>query len=150
MQPDAIDRIIKNAIEVMESSKYQIFEICETARQEREALTRELQEVMEETSKTIDRVDKLEIEYKRSRVRLTEVSRDFHRFREEDIKVAYEAATSMQTQLAAARERGVAEIQVPREVMVVDKVPLLGTGKIDYPAVQRMVGTRPEREEVAA
>jgi two-component system sensor histidine kinase DegS len=33
------------------------------------------------------------------------VSRDFHRFREEDIKVAYEAATTMQTQLAAARER---------------------------------------------
>jgi two-component system sensor histidine kinase DegS len=105
LQPDAIDRIIKNAIEVMESSKYQIYEICETARQEREMLTRELQEVLAETSKTIDQVDKLEIEYKRSRVRLTEVSRDFHRFREEDIKVAYEAATSLQTQLASARER---------------------------------------------
>ncbi|WP_174254827.1 acyl-[ACP]--phospholipid O-acyltransferase [Acidisphaera sp. S103] len=52
--------------------------------------------------------------------------------------------------LAAARERGVAEIQVPREVMVVDKVPLLGTGKIDYPAVQVMAGARTEREEVAA
>ncbi|MFC0212917.1 sensor histidine kinase [Paenibacillus chartarius] len=105
MQPDAIDKIIKNAIEVMESSKYQIFEISETARQEREALTRELQEVMAETSATIDKVDKLEIDYRRSRVRLTEVSRDFQRFREEDIKVAYEAATSLQTQLAAARER---------------------------------------------
>lgn len=52
--------------------------------------------------------------------------------------------------LGVARERGVAEIQVPREVMVVDKVPLLGTGKIDYPAVQVMAGTRTEREEVAA
>jgi len=52
--------------------------------------------------------------------------------------------------LAAARERGVAEIQVPREVMVIDKVPLLGTGKIDYPAVQRLAETRTERAEVAA
>ncbi|KIL40643.1 histidine kinase [Gordoniibacillus kamchatkensis] len=105
MQPDAIDRIIKNAIGVMENSKYQIFEISETARQEREMLTRELQEVQTETSKTIDQVDRLEIEYKRSRIRLTEVSRDFHRFRDDDIKVAYEAAITLQTQLAAARER---------------------------------------------
>jgi hypothetical protein len=27
---------------------------------------------------------------------------------------------------------------VPREVMVVDKLPLLGTGKTDYPAVQKL------------
>jgi acyl-[acyl-carrier-protein]-phospholipid O-acyltransferase / long-chain-fatty-acid--[acyl-carrier-protein] ligase len=52
--------------------------------------------------------------------------------------------------LAAARERGVAEIQVPREVMAIDKMPLLGTGKIDYPAVQRLVDSNPERAEAAA
>ena len=52
--------------------------------------------------------------------------------------------------LAAARERGVAEIQVPRNVMVVDKLPLLGPGKIDYPAVQRYVETRDEPSEAAA
>jgi acyl-[acyl-carrier-protein]-phospholipid O-acyltransferase/long-chain-fatty-acid--[acyl-carrier-protein] ligase len=52
--------------------------------------------------------------------------------------------------LAAARDRHVAEIQVPREVMVVNKVPLLGTGKIDYPAVQSMAATQAERAEAAA
>ena len=46
--------------------------------------------------------------------------------------------------LAAARERGLTEIQVPREVMIVDKMPLLGTGKVDYPAVQRLAGARLE------
>jgi acyl-[acyl-carrier-protein]-phospholipid O-acyltransferase/long-chain-fatty-acid--[acyl-carrier-protein] ligase len=52
--------------------------------------------------------------------------------------------------LVAARERGVAEIQVPRDVLVVDKVPLLGSGKIDYPAVQRLAEARMERSDAAA
>jgi acyl-[acyl-carrier-protein]-phospholipid O-acyltransferase/long-chain-fatty-acid--[acyl-carrier-protein] ligase len=40
--------------------------------------------------------------------------------------------------LAAARDRGIAEIMVPREVLVIDRLPLLGTGKTDYPAVQKL------------
>jgi acyl-[acyl-carrier-protein]-phospholipid O-acyltransferase/long-chain-fatty-acid--[acyl-carrier-protein] ligase len=52
--------------------------------------------------------------------------------------------------LAAARERGIAEIQVPRDVMVVNKLPLLGAGKIDYPAVQQLAEARTEPSEVAA
>jgi acyl-[acyl-carrier-protein]-phospholipid O-acyltransferase / long-chain-fatty-acid--[acyl-carrier-protein] ligase len=56
----------------------------------------------------------------------------------------------VRTLLAAARERGVAEIQVPRDLMVVDKMPLLGAGKIDYPGVKRMVDVRGEAAEVAA
>jgi acyl-[acyl-carrier-protein]-phospholipid O-acyltransferase / long-chain-fatty-acid--[acyl-carrier-protein] ligase len=52
--------------------------------------------------------------------------------------------------LAAARERGVTEIQVPRDVMAIDKIPMLGAGKIDYPAVQRLAETRQERSEAAA
>jgi two-component system sensor histidine kinase DegS len=105
LQPDAIDRVIKNAINVMETSKYQIFEISESARQERESLIRELEEIKMEAGLTIDLVDKLEKDYKRARIRLTEVSRDFNRFREEDIKVAYEAAIAFQLQLTIAREK---------------------------------------------
>ncbi|GAA4873935.1 two-component sensor histidine kinase DegS [Paenibacillus vulneris] len=105
MQVDALDRIIKNAIDVMESSKYQIFEICENVRSERSALNNELQEVMDETRKTIDMVDHIELEYRRARIRLTEVSRDFKRFKEDDIRTAYEFATQMQTQLAMYREK---------------------------------------------
>jgi len=105
LQIDAIDRVIKNAIGVMQTSKYQIFEICESARGEWGALNNELHQVMEEVARTIDEVDRLEVEYKRSRIRLTEVSRDFHRFKEEDIRIAYEAATQMQLQLIMAREK---------------------------------------------
>ena len=39
--------------------------------------------------------------------------------------------------LTAARRLGLAEITVAREVIEVDQLPLLGTGKIDYPAVTR-------------
>jgi two-component system sensor histidine kinase DegS len=105
VQFDSIDRVLKNALEAVESSKYQIFEICETARGERSALNNELQQVMEETRATIDKVDKLELDYKRSRIRLTEVSRDFRRFTEEDIRVAYEAATNFQMELTLYREK---------------------------------------------
>ncbi|NHN33857.1 sensor histidine kinase [Paenibacillus agricola] len=105
MQVDALDRVIKNAIDVMESSKYQIFEICESVRSERDALNSELQQVMEETTNTINKVDQFEMDYRRARIRLTEVSRDFKRFKEDDIRSAYELATQMQTQLAMLREK---------------------------------------------
>lgn len=105
MQVDALDRVIKNALSVMEDSKYQVFEICESARRERESLAAELQYVIEEVQQTIDQVDRLEKDYKKSRIRLTEVSRDFDRYQEHDIKVAYDAAISIQLQLTVAREK---------------------------------------------
>jgi acyl-[acyl-carrier-protein]-phospholipid O-acyltransferase/long-chain-fatty-acid--[acyl-carrier-protein] ligase len=37
----------------------------------------------------------------------------------------------------AARRLGLAEITVPRDVIEIGQLPLLGTGKIDYPAVTR-------------
>ncbi|MFE4712086.1 sensor histidine kinase [Paenibacillus sp. NPDC056722] len=105
LQADAIDRVIKNTIDVMESSKYQIYEILQVARDELVALTKELQRVMEETDETLQKVDKLELQYHRSRIRLTEVSRDFVRYSEKDIRIAYEKATELQLELMMTRER---------------------------------------------
>jgi acyl-[acyl-carrier-protein]-phospholipid O-acyltransferase/long-chain-fatty-acid--[acyl-carrier-protein] ligase len=40
--------------------------------------------------------------------------------------------------IAFARARGAAELMFPAQVVVVEEIPLLGSGKIDYPAVGRM------------
>ena len=52
--------------------------------------------------------------------------------------------------LAHARDRGVSEIMVPRDLMIVETMPLLGTGKLDYPAIQNLVAaaaTTPASED---
>lgn len=104
-QADAIDRVIKNAIKVMEDSKYQMFEILEASRQELVSLNQELKRTLKETTETLEKVDQLELNYRRSRIRLTEVSRDFVRYKEEDIKQAYEKATQLQLDLMIYREK---------------------------------------------
>lgn len=104
-QADAIDRVIKNAINVMQDSKLQMIEILDAAKNELKLLNNELKLVMKETAEIVEKVDQLELNYRRSRIRLTEVSRDFVRYKEEDIKQAYEKATRFQIDLLQHREK---------------------------------------------
>lgn len=46
---------------------------------------------------------------------------------------------------AWARVNGVAELMVPRDIRVLDALPVLGTGKLDYVAMSELV-----REQTAA
>jgi two-component system sensor histidine kinase DegS len=105
IQVEDIDKVIKKTIGVLEKSKYQIFEICENAQGERDSLHNELTKVKSELDQIINNVDKLENHYRLSRIRLTEVSRDFNRFKEEDIRKAYEAAINIQMDLSISREK---------------------------------------------
>lgn len=41
--------------------------------------------------------------------------------------------------LADAKQKGIAELSVPKKILVTPKIPLLGTGKIDYVAVKVLV-----------
>ncbi|MDZ4938520.1 histidine kinase, partial [Clostridium perfringens] len=65
----------------------------------------ELQRTLKETTETLEKVDQLELNYRRSRIRLTEVSRDFVRYKEEAIKQAYEKAPQLQLDLMIYREK---------------------------------------------
>jgi acyl-[acyl-carrier-protein]-phospholipid O-acyltransferase/long-chain-fatty-acid--[acyl-carrier-protein] ligase len=44
-----------------------------------------------------------------------------------------------------AQAHGIPELMVPRHIIVVDKIPLLGTGKTDYAAVQTIVNAKLNR-----
>jgi len=101
----AIDRIVKEATKALETSRKQILEILESAQNEKEALQTEFTQVMEELDKTISEVDRLESRFKLARIRLREVSRNFERFTEDNIRDAYEGATAFQLELTLAREK---------------------------------------------
>lgn len=100
-----LDRVIKKTIRAVEESKQQIFEISEHARREEQALFQELQEVENEVAQVIEEVDQLEVQYRISRMKLAEVSRNFKKYSEEDIRLAYELANKKQLELFVARER---------------------------------------------
>ena len=51
--------------------------------------------------------------------------------------------------LLFARSRGASEMMVPSEVLIVEKLPLLGSGKIDYTALQSLVNERVKLEGTA-
>src|SRR5262245_7120512 len=50
-------------------------------------------------------------------------------------------ATRAQFQ-AFARERGASELMSPSEIMIIDKMPLLGSGKVDFVGVAKLVHER--------
>jgi len=58
---------------------------------------------------------------------------------EQLVLVTSHAGAGSPALLAHARARGVPEIMVPRTILTVASVPLLGSGKVNYPAAQRLV-----------
>lgn len=100
----ALDRIIKETLSLIEKSKEQLYDIAESARLECRRVEEEIYEIKERVAKVIAQVNKLEFAEKKARVRLMEVSKDFRRFNEQDIKEAYENAQAKQLQLVKLRE----------------------------------------------
>jgi acyl-[acyl-carrier-protein]-phospholipid O-acyltransferase/long-chain-fatty-acid--[acyl-carrier-protein] ligase len=43
--------------------------------------------------------------------------------------------------LAAAQQRGVPEIALPKQVIAIDAIPRLGSGKVDYPALNKLANS---------
>ncbi|MGI3902034.1 MAG: acyl-[ACP]--phospholipid O-acyltransferase [Janthinobacterium lividum] len=58
------------------------------------------------------------------------------------VLVTEQKAATRQAFAAYARDKGVADVAMPSEVVVVEQLPLLGSGKLDHPAVQRLVKER--------
>ncbi|MDH5766361.1 MAG: 2-acylglycerophosphoethanolamine acyltransferase, partial [Gammaproteobacteria bacterium] len=59
---------------------------------------------------------------------------------EQVVLLTSESNAERSTLLKHAQAKGVAEINVPRQVITVDEIPVLGTGKIDYVSANQLVG----------
>ncbi|MEW6572519.1 MAG: sensor histidine kinase [Bacillota bacterium] len=101
----SLDEIIKEIVELIEKNREEIFSIAEATDTELKRLQKEVEEVREQTLAVIAKVDSLEKEEKKARVRLAQVSADFKNFTEADIKEAYENAQKMQIELITLRAK---------------------------------------------
>jgi len=101
----SLDTIIKETVSAIESSKRQIFDIAENVRLEYSRLQNELTEVRRLVSSTVVEVDAVTAEERKARARLAEVSKNFKKYTEDDIKKAYEDAQAKQLQLTELRGR---------------------------------------------
>lgn len=100
-----LDKIVKQTIAAVRDSRTQIFDVYEVARDELDNVKRDLERIKKETADVIFRVDELERSERRSRIHLMEVSRDFQKHSEENIREAYEKARLLQVDLAVARQQ---------------------------------------------
>ncbi|MCD5325920.1 MULTISPECIES: sensor histidine kinase [Pontibacillus] len=101
----ALDSIIQEMIDTVTNSKDEIFQIGEQSRNEFEQLDRELKDTKMQVVEIIDAGDTLERQVRFSRMRLSEVSKHFDRYSEQEIREVYEQTHQLQMQLSVKREQ---------------------------------------------
>ncbi len=101
----ALDVILDKMIDTVSNSKREIVEISEQSRQEFEILTAELLKTRLEVTETINKGEQLEAHVKLARKRLAEVSKNFSKYTEEEVRSAYEKAHGLQMDLAHFRQK---------------------------------------------
>jgi two-component system, NarL family, sensor histidine kinase DegS len=100
----ALDKILEKMVDTVDSSKKEIFQIGEQSRREFETLSEELKHIKQLVVQVINKGDQLEINARLARKRLSEVSMQFNRFSEEQIREAYEKAHALQVELQMNRQ----------------------------------------------
>ena len=100
MNLKSIDEIREEMIETVTCSKSDIFQIGEQCRQDYENMTTELRTIKQTMVKLIEEGDKLESQVQEARVMLSEVSMNFKKYSEEEVRDAYEKAHQLQMDLS--------------------------------------------------
>ncbi|MGI6604010.1 MAG: sensor histidine kinase [Firmicutes bacterium] len=100
-----LDDILRRTVVAIKESHEQIEIISNEARAEAESIARELEQVNRQMQATIVQVETARVQEQLSRQELVRVSRDFKRYREEDILRAYERARDVQVQLILLKEK---------------------------------------------
>ncbi|KGX86322.1 sensor histidine kinase [Pontibacillus litoralis] len=101
----ALDSIINEMIETVTNSKDEIFHIGEQSRNELEETVAELQETKRLVKMVIEERDELEVKASLSRKRLSEVSKYFDKYSEEEVHEVYEHTHQIQMKLSVKREQ---------------------------------------------
>lgn len=95
-----LDTIFTSMIHTMDQSKNDIFIISEQSRKSFEDMKIELETVKEDITRLIKENDYLEDKSRRSRGRLAEVSKNFAKYSEEQVREAYEVANKLLVKLS--------------------------------------------------
>ncbi|APH03566.1 sensor histidine kinase [Bacillus weihaiensis] len=98
MDSKILDEVLDKMINTVDGSKDEIFQIGEQSRQQYESLVEELKEIKFQVGKVIEDGDKLEAHARFARNRLSQVSKHFREFSEDEIRDAYEKAHKLQTE----------------------------------------------------
>lgn len=92
---NSISKITKKIVKEINASKEQILNIIDRIRSEQESLKSQLTKIRSDIGNLIEEVDELEKQDKHARRRLVEVSSNFSKYKENDIKEAYENAANI-------------------------------------------------------
>lgn len=104
-QMHRLDDVLHQVMDSLEAGRRNIFDIADECHKQTEQIRVRLEESKRETQRLIKLVDQAEIVEKKARLRLMEVSQDFKRYAEADIKKAYQTAQKMQTELMELRQQ---------------------------------------------
>ncbi|HWO77305.1 MAG TPA: sensor histidine kinase [Bacillus sp. (in: firmicutes)] len=99
-----LDQILERLVKTVDNSKGEIFQISEHCRQDYQSLVDELKHIKLMVLQTIEAGDKLETKVRLARRRLSEVSKDFTKYSEAEVRGAYEQAHQLQTELTMNRQ----------------------------------------------
>jgi two-component system, NarL family, sensor histidine kinase DegS len=99
-----LDEILDKMLETVSQSKEQVFDITEQSRNEYSQLQVELAQVQMKVATVIENTDRMERHARFARNRLAEISKNFDKYTDEEVRNAYEMANDFQVKLALFRQ----------------------------------------------
>ncbi|NMA82653.1 MAG: sensor histidine kinase [Epulopiscium sp.] len=100
-----LDHIIKNAIQSIEESQSQIFDIQEYAEKEHKQIEKEIEKLKFQILNTLELSDEYQRKLRLSKMHLLKINKNHGEYTEQEMKEAYEDADYYRVQLAIYQER---------------------------------------------
>lgn len=99
-----LDKIVKKAIEAINNSKTEIYDIAESSRRECKKLDEELKLLKNQVTDLVAEVEVLEVALKDSKRKLMLINKGHKIYSQQELKDAYEKADNLRVELAVKRE----------------------------------------------